>query len=314
MNPQQEKQPLTQHDSKRKPRQPSHYQRERYAPREREREPGRLGDLRDQRDASNQQVYVIVTRNKALITEFKELTAKADVEKKARDVENNVVKKLVEEKNAVEREISVLKKACMAKQKEMHGLSEFKDNPESLQREIEDLEWEQQTEAVSAKKERELSKKINELRAQLPKTEKSTALLKYVRELRSKLREKIEQSHKKSDEIDVHSKASDKHHEARIACFKKIEAVEQKIGETFKELDAKRGEADAQHAELLAARGEVRYREESEEHKEFREKRAAEAKIRAKIGEQAKKLYAEFKAGKKLNMDELLVLQEAGVL
>jgi len=306
-----------QHDSKNK--QFQHAQREQgraleRTPREGEREFSRLGELREQRDAANREVRLIAARNKSLIAEFKQLMAKADAEKKARDRENEIVKKLVEEKKALEQEISVLKKAYLEKKKEIRELGEFKEDPERLQKQIEELEWEQQTEAVSAKKERELSKKINELRARLPKTEKATALFKEARELRLKLREKIEESRKKSGEIGVHAKASDEHHATRIACFKKAEALEQKIGETFKELDAKRGEAEAQHAELIAVRDELRRREESEEAREKSVKRAVEAKIRAKLSEQAKKLYAEFKAGRKLNLDELLLLQEAGVL
>ncbi len=317
VNPEKQEKPqaLTQrHDSKNKQFRQSQHSRWQHSTREDEREQKRLSALREQRDAANKQVRVIAARNKALINEFKQLMAKADAEKKARDSENEIVKKLVEEKKALENEISVLKKACVEKQNELRGLSEFKGDPERLQEEIEELEWKQQTEAVSAKKERELSKKINELRAQLPKTEKATKLLKELRELRVKLRDKINESRKKSDEINAHARASDEHHQTRIACLKKAEALEQKIGETFKELDAKRGEADAQHAELAAARAELRKREENEKQKETRAKLAAEARIRAKISEQAKRLFEEFKAGRKLSMDELLVLQEAGVL
>ena len=274
----------------------------------------RLNNLREQRDAANKEVRLIAARNKSLITELKELMAKADAEKKERDRENEIVKKLVEEKKALEQEISVLKKAYSEKKKEIRELGEFKEDPERLQKEIEELEWEQQTEAVSPKKERELSKKINELRARLPKTEKATALFKEARELRLKLREKIEESRKKSEEINSHAKASDEHHATRIACLKKAEALQQKISETFTQLDAKRSEAEAQHAELIAARSELQRKKESEEAREKSLKRAVEAKIRAKLSEQAKKLYAEFKAGRKLNVDELLLLQEAGVL
>jgi phosphoserine phosphatase len=274
----------------------------------------RLEALRRQRDALNKDARALAQINKEQIAKYRECAAEAGEARKKRDAENAVVKQLAGEKKKIEGEISGAKQALAVARKNLAGMDEFVENPERIQEEIERLEWLQQTEAHSAREEKEFGRRIAELKARLPRSATAVAALKELRETRAKLGALVEKAKALGARIRERAAASDTLHAEVIKASERAERISQKISQQFASLDETRARADAQHRSFVEAKRATRASEENEAARELAARRARERKAKSALGERAKRLFEEFKKGKKLSMDELLILQEAGAV
>jgi len=273
-----------------------------------------LEAMRLQRDALNKDARSLAQINKEQIAKYRECAAEAAEARKKRDAENAVVKQLVEEKKKIEAEIGGAKQALAVARHNLAGMEGFVENPERIQEQIEKLEWLQQTEACSAREEREFGRRIAELKARLPRNATAVAALKELRETRAKLGVLIEKARALGAKIREHADKSDELHAGVVNASARADRLSEKISQQFAALDEKRAKASESHHQLVEARRSTRTQEENEAARELAARRARERKAKSALGEKARKLFDEFKKGKKLSMDELLVLQEAGVV
>ncbi len=297
-----------------RPQRPQRPYRERNRERDYAEEDERLEALRSQRDALNKDARSLALVNKEQIAKYRDCAAEAGAARKKRDAENAVVKQLVDEKKKIEAEISGAKQALFVARKNLQGMEGFVENPERIQEEIERLEWRQQTEACNAREEKEFGRRIAELKARLPRSATAVAALKELRETRSKMGALIEKSRALSAKIREHADKSDVFHVEAIKASERANRLSDKIAQQFTALDATRAKADAQHREFVETRRSTRTEEENEAARELAQRRASERKAKSALSERAKKIFDDFKKGKKLSMDELLVLQEAGAV
>ena len=306
MNPQQDK---DNKDDKKQFSKPPYRHRERES--DYEEEDAHLAELRQQRDALNKDARSLAQVNKEQIAKYRDCAAEAGAARKERDAENAVVKQLVDEKKKIEAEISGAKQALFVARKNLQGMEGFVENPERLQEEIERLEWKQQTEACNAREEKEFGRRIAEVKARLPRSATAVAALKELRETRSKMGVLIEKSRALNAKIREHADKSDVLHVEAIKANERANRLSEKIAAQFTALDATRAKADAQHKEFVETRRSSRSEEENEAARELAARRASERKTKSALSEKAKKIFDDFKKGKKLSMDELLILQEA---
>jgi uncharacterized coiled-coil DUF342 family protein len=314
LNPQQDK---GNKDDEKQFSKPPHQQRfnaSRGRERDYEEEDAHLTELRQQRDALNKDARSLAQVNKEQIAKYRDCAAEAGAARKKRDAENAEVKKLVDEKKKIEAEISGAKQALFVARKNLQGMEGFVENPERLQEEIERLEWKQQTEACNAREEKEFGRRIAEVKARLPRSATAVAALKELRETRSKMGVLIEKSRALNAKIREHADKSDVLHAEAIKASERANRLSEKIAQQFTALDATRAKAEAQHREFVETRRSSRSEEENEAARELASRRASERKAKSALSERAKKIFDDFKKGKKLSMDELLILQEAGAV
>ncbi|MEM0475243.1 MAG: hypothetical protein QW343_00400 [Candidatus Norongarragalinales archaeon] len=285
-----------------------------HASRDDEKDEEGLAALQRQRDALNRQASKLAAINKEQIAKYKECIAEASAARKKRDAENAIVKQLAGEKKKIDGEIIGAKQALAVARKNLREMKGFVENPERIQEEIERLEWLQQTEARGAREERELGRRITELKARLPRSAQAIAALNELRETRARLAALVDKSRLLGAKIREHAAASDEHHAAFVKAMERAQRLSEKLSQQFAALNEARAKADAHHKQLVEARRAARASEEDEAARELAARRARERKARSALSERAKRLFEEFKKGKKLSMEELLVLQEAGVV
>ena len=273
-----------------------------------------LEAMKRQRDALNKDARALAQINKEQIAKYKECESEAADARRKRDAENATVKQLVDEKRAIEAEIGGAKQALSVARKNLAGMEGFVENPERIQEQIERLEWQQQTEACNAREEKAFGRRIAELKARLPRSATAVAALKELRETRVKLGVLIEKSRALSAKIREHAGKSDEHHAEVVKASERANRISEKISHQFSALDETRAKANEQHRAFVDAKRDTRSQEENEAARELAARRARERKAKSALGEKARRLFDEFKKGKKLSMDELLILQEAGVV
>ncbi len=263
-----------------------------------------------------------VAANRSNVAKLKELFKSVDAERKKRDEYTVLVKGLKERKLALFRELNTLQSQLGEQVGFLKDAQADLAIPyRSLMRQLEALEWKQQTEAVTPSLEKEYSKQIREVRKILGEAEKLAPVESNVRELRKQLHQKTDELRDLLHEMGKNAALSQKHHEAVVATQKTIDALKKQVSTGFaavdelrKKLDAATGEESKINRELQQTREGQRTLAEKERREAFeKERREREKKMKA-MRSKAEKILADFRAGKKISLDDMRVLTAAGLL
>jgi uncharacterized coiled-coil DUF342 family protein len=273
----------------------------------------RLSQLRDQketltmemdkwaeeRDALNGKVRAARAEINELRTRRDELNASVQELKKMRAQPRSEAHEKIEEIRSAQHNISNIQTT-----KRPSG------NPQILQQEFDDIEWEIQTSSLSLEEEKELVQKVKELETQLKTHKKIKQLRERIQHLRTQVNNLDSESAAYHEELRKKASESQEIHES----------LQKKIA-TMKEL---KNEADIKHAafvqtkerlkpiqdiikktmdELNVLRNESRAAEEQQ-------KKQTENLIRSQLEQRAME---KLKKGEKLSWEEFQVLAEKGI-
>lgn len=274
-------------------------------------------------DAVREATQALRLKSREAIAEVKKFYADAAELKKQRDAENEKVQEFKKKRITAEKKSAEILQQLQALRGQLVGLPKA-DSPGRLRATLERLEWEQMTEAVSAKAEKELSRQINELRKQLGPAEKMREVFAQIRPLEEQLRAAMAEVRIYRTEMAKDAKASDAHHEAMLKLYKKAASLSKKIGENLKELDAKRALLNEERKEFFQIQGQFRGAEQAQIAARRAEEKAERDRIQAekdaernatkkKAASIAEKALERFRAGGKLTWEDLQAIQEAGL-
>ncbi|MBI2445750.1 hypothetical protein HYV43_05155 [Candidatus Micrarchaeota archaeon] len=273
--------------------------------------------------AVQEQAYALRLKSREAIADVKKFYADAAELKKMRDAENEKVREFKKKRQEAESKVTEAIEKLKPLRGQLDGLPRA-ESPGRLRAELERLEWEQQTEAVSPKAEKELSRRIKDLREQLAPAEKARGVFEQIKPLEENLRAATAEVRIYRTELAKHAKASDAHHEAMLKLYKKAESLSKKIGENLKQLDEKRALLDEERKEFFQIQGQVkgaekaqmdarRAEEKAERDRIQAEKEAERNAIKQKATGIAEKALEKFRAGGKLTWEDLQAIQEAGL-
>jgi uncharacterized coiled-coil DUF342 family protein len=183
-----------------------------------------------------------------------------------------------------------------------------------LKREIDQLEFRQQTEVISTEKERELVDQIahlwKEYRKKRGELENNTELREALEKAR-KLRDEASEFHKAlTDNADRAQEC----HEKMLKCFKEADKVRAEADATHKEFVRAQESADEQHQKYIKMEKELRDYDKIISSLKKRSKEDRESREKVDVLKRAEEVYAMFKDGQKLETDDLLLLQRSGLL
>ena len=262
--------------------------------------------------SAKKEVQSLVAKNKEAIGTLRALFDEVKKQRQLRDAENVEVQKLKKERTDAERTVDAARAMLDALNESLSHLPDV-ESPSALELQIEKLEWIQQTDATVAE-ERALSKKIGDLRLKLPKAKARSET--YVR--RAALREAFFKANKLAralrEKLREHAKKSDVHHTAMIKALTKAKGLREKLNEAFKDLDQKRALLASEQKEFLQIRDAITVEERAEETQIRSEQKAIHDRQMEKVSGQAKSAMDKLKSGKKISMDELLAIQQAGLV
>jgi uncharacterized coiled-coil DUF342 family protein len=271
--------------------------------------------FREQRDSASKQAREIAAKNRDNINKLKQLLTEASDEKKARDVETHKVAELKFQRSEKNFRAVALKKALSQLNEDLKKYSQAGgENPLALEAEIERQEWILQTEATGVRAERELSKKISDLRKKLPAVKEAREILNKIRAKRAELKIVIDEGERIHAEVGKHAQLSQEHHDNMLKAQDKASKLQGFVSQALSELDEKRGEAQEAHEKLVELH---KHREEeetkrvgTEEHERLQELR----KLKRDLSKQAEQIFERFKSGEKISMDEIHILRESGLV
>ncbi|MGZ5562711.1 MAG: coiled-coil protein [Halobacteriota archaeon] len=265
-----------------------------------------------ERNRLNAEASQFATRRDELNTKTRTFIDSAQQSKDKRDEFNKLVSENKEKRDSINDQANnLLAKADQIKRKfrVAGGLS-----LSELKREIDHLEFRQQTEVVSTEKERELVDHIahlwEEYRQKRVELENNTEL-KEALEKAHQLREEASEFHKQlADNADRAQEC----HEKMLKCFKEADKVRAEADLAHKEFVRAQESADEQHQKYIKMEKELRDYDKIISSLKKRTKEDRESRERGDVLKRAEEVYALFKDGQKLETDDLLLLQRSGLL
>jgi len=183
-----------------------------------------------------------------------------------------------------------------------------------LRKEIDHLEFKQQTEVLTTEKERALVDRISELKEEFKKKKEQ---LEQNQELKSflvdaqGLRDQASEYHKKAKE---YADLAQEFHDKMIECFREADKVRAEADAQHKEFVKAQETADEYHKQFLKLQKEIRDFDKVIVGLKKKAKTEKESKDKVEYKKQAEDVFAQFKAGEKLNTEDLLLLQRSGFL
>ena len=242
----------------------------------------------------------------------KELIDEAQQLKKLRDENNQKVgeaklkrDELNEQANKVYAEIDKIRKDL-----------NLGDGPslKELKREIDRLEFKQQTEVLTPTSERELVDNISRLTEDLKRRKQQlegSSELKSLLEKAQSLRDEAATYH---NSVKEYAEAAQQHHDKMIVIFKEADKIRAESDEAHKEFVKAQEAADEQHRLFIQSQKEIRELNKVIIGLKRKTKESKEESIREKTKKEAEEVYNQFKLGEKLNTEDLMLLQRSGLL
>jgi uncharacterized coiled-coil DUF342 family protein len=279
----------------------------------------RKADLKDKseenknkRNEFNLEASKCASKRNDLNKRTKELIDEAQQLKKLRDENNEKVAEaklkrdeLNDDANKIYAELDKIRK----------GMN-LGDGPslKELKREIDALEFKQQTEVMTPAKERELVDNIarltDELKQRKQQLEGNTELKSLLEKAQS-LRDEALVHHNKVKE---YADAAQQHHDKMIVIFKEADAVRADSDAAHKEFVKAQEAADEQHRLFIQTQKEIRELNKVIIGLKRKTKESKDESIREQAKKEAEEVYNQFKLGEKLNTEDLMLLQRSGLL
>ncbi len=280
---------------------------------------GRKADLKDKseeyknkRNEFNLEASKCATKRNELNKRTKELIEEAQQLKKLRDENNEQVAQsklkrdeLNDQANKIYAEIDKIRK----------GLN-LGDGPslKELKKQIDALEFKQQTEVMTPAKERELvdniTKLTDELKYKKQQLEGNTELKTFLEQAQALRDEALVHHNKVKDYAD----AAQQYHDKMILIFKDADNIRAESDAAHKEFVKAQEAADEQHRLFIQTQKEIREINKVIIGLKRKTKESKDESIREQAKKEAEEVYAQFKLGEKLNTEDLMLLQRSGLL
>lgn len=269
-------------------------------------------EYKDKRNELNLEASKCATKRNELNTRTKELIDEAQQLKKLRDENNEKVgeaklkrDELNEQANKVYAEIDKIRKDL-----------NLGDGPslKEMKREIDQLEFRQQTEVLKTSQEREIVEKIAKLTEELKRKKtqlEGSSELKTLLEEAQVLRDEAATHH---DRVKESAEAAQQYHDKMITIFKEADAIRAESDAAHKEFVKAQEAADEQHRLFIQSQKEIREINKLIIGLKRKTKETKDESIREQTKKEAEEVYNQFKLGEKLNTEDLMLLQRSGLL
>jgi uncharacterized coiled-coil DUF342 family protein len=247
-----------------------------------------------------------------LNNQTREFVEEAQKNKDIRDKYNQEVLDLKAQRNELNDKANVLFEDIEAFKKE-HGTLKNRGTKE-LQKQIEYMEYRQQTEVFTTDKERELIEKIKQMRSQIREQE---AELEQNKEMRTKISEARDFRRQASE---LHAKVTEsaelaqKHHDLMVEFYRKADKSREAADASHKGFVESQESADSEHKSFIACQKELRDYDKVISGLRKKTKKVKVTKEQKAVRKEAESLFKSFRAGEKLTTDDILLLQRSKLI
>ncbi|AKB85491.1 coiled-coil protein [Methanococcoides methylutens] len=269
-------------------------------------------EAKEKRNGLNAEASTLAAKRNELNKRTKELINEAQEYKKLRDENNEQVK----ENKAKRDEINAKANEVFAKVDALRTANNLTGpSIKDIRKDIDRLEFTQQTEVLSPSKEKELVNKITELRKlyviKKDQLESNTELKNLLTEAQE-IRDEASTFH---NVLSEYAQKAQEYHDKMISTFKEADKMRAESDAAHKQFVEFQEKADEQHKLFIAAQKEIR-----DIDKEVRKIKKGEDTGGKKVAsmedvrKDAEDIFDKFKSGEKLTTENLMVLQKSGLL
>jgi len=267
---------------------------------------------KNRRNELNASASKFARERNTLNNQTREFVEEAQKNKDLRDTYNQSVLDVKAQRNEFNDKANVLFEEIEAFKKE-HGTQKNRGVKE-LQKQIEYMEYRQQTEVFTTDKERELIDKIKQMKAQVREQE---AELEQNKEMRTSIAEAREFRKQASD---LHAKVTEvaelaqKHHDLMVESYRKADKSREAADAAHKSFVEAQEAADAEHKFFIACQKELRDYDKVISGLRKKTKKVKVTKEQKAVRKEAESLFKNFRAGEKLTTDDILLLQRSKLI
>jgi uncharacterized coiled-coil DUF342 family protein len=264
------------------------------------------------RNELNSSASKFATERNTLNNQTREFVEEAQKNKELRDAYNTEVQRLKDERNEYNKLANELFEEIEVFKKE-HGNLKNRGIKE-VQKQIEYLEFRQQTEVFSIDKERELIEKIKQMKAQVKEQE---AELEQNKEMRTKLasardnRKHASELHAKVTEV---AELAQKHHDIMVECYRNADKSRESADAVHRSFVEAQEAADAEHKYFIACQKELRDYDKVISGLRKKTRKTKVTKEQKAVRKEAERIFKQFRGGEKLTTDDLLLLQRSKLI
>jgi uncharacterized coiled-coil DUF342 family protein len=267
---------------------------------------------KNRRNELNASASKFARERNTLNNQTREFVEEAQKNKDLRDKYNQSVLDVKAQRNEFNDKANVLFEEIEAFKKE-HGTQKNRGVKE-LQKQIEYMEYRQQTEVFTTDKERELIDKIKQMKGQVREQE---AELEQNKEMRTSISEAREFRKQASD---LHAKVTEvaelaqKHHDLMVESYRKADKSREAADAAHKSFVEAQESADAEHKFFIACQKELRDYDKVISGLRKKTKKVKVTKEQKAVRKEAESLFKNFRAGEKLTTDDILLLQRSKLI
>jgi uncharacterized coiled-coil DUF342 family protein len=268
-------------------------------------------ESKEKRNVLNTEASAFATKRNELNKRTKDLINEAQELKILRDEINEKVseyKNKRDDTNAKANELFA-EADSIRKQNNLAGPS-----IKALRKDIDRLEFTQQTEVLSTSKERELVGKITQLQKQyqVKKVQLEENLeLKIILDEAQQIRDEASKFH---TELAEYARQAQEHHEKMIAAFKEADRIRAESDIAHREFVKAQEAADEQHKIFINAQKEIRELDKEIFKLKKKDKDGKSRVVKSELQKDAKSIFEKFKGGAKLTTEDLMTLQRSGLV
>ncbi|MGA2912465.1 MAG: phosphoserine phosphatase [Methanoregula sp.] len=267
---------------------------------------------KNRRNELNAAASKFARERNTLNNQTREFVEEAQKNKDLRDKSNQDVLDLKAQRNDFNDKANVLFEEIEAFKKE-HGTLKNRGIKE-LQKQIEYMEYRQQTEVFTTDKERELIEKIKQMMAQVREQE---AELEQNKEMRTKVTEARDFRKLASDlhaKVTEYAELAQKHHDLMVEFYRKADKSREAADAAHKSFVEAQESADAEHKFFIACQKELRDYDKVISGLRKKTKKVKVTKEQKAVRKEAESLFKNFRAGEKLTTDDILLLQRSKLI
>ncbi len=268
-------------------------------------------EYKAKRNELNTEASALAAKRNELNKQNKDLINEAQEYKKLRDENNEKVKEYKVIRDDVNAKANdIFSKIDQIRNENNLGGPSIKD----IRKEIDRLEFAQQTEVLTTSKERELVSKITELQKQYSAKKGQLEGNHELKQLLTEAQEIRDQASEQHKILSEFAQKAQEYHDKMISTFKEADRVRAESDAAHKDFVKFQESADEQHKLFIAAQKEIR-----DIDKEFRKIKKGDVDVkkeaaRADARKDAEDIFDKFKSGGKLTTENLMALQRSGLL
>lgn len=267
---------------------------------------------KNRRNELNASASKFARERNTLNNQTREFVEEAQKNKDLRDKYNQDVLDLKAQRNDFNDKANVLFEEIEGFKKE-HGTLKNRGIKE-LQKQIEHMEYRQQTEVFTTDKERELIEKIKQMMAQVREQE---AELEQNKEMRTKITEARDFRKLASDlhaRVTEYAELAQKHHDLMVESYRKADKSREAADAAHKSFVESQESADSEHKFFISCQKELRDYDKVISGLRKKTKKVKVTKEQKAVRKEAESLFKNFRAGEKLTTDDILLLQRSKLI